>query len=130
MGKYAERDWYIKHSRILIEKYGDVPPPWVYEPRAHPSSICWRMGGGESHVMILGEWLNQQAKSEKERVEYLKKYPPPPAWMKWTARFIYDLGDDSWKKHFDFTPYFEQLKVSGFERVDDFEADYNSDKWI
>jgi len=130
MGKYADREWYKTHSKRLINQYGDVPPPWIYEPRAHPSSICWRMGGGESHVMILWEWMDQQNKNKEERIAYLKKYPPPPMWMKWAAQFIWNLGDESWKLDFDYQPYFIQLKELDFEGVDDFEKDFNDDKWI
>lgn len=130
MGKYAEKEWYLKHSKQLIEKYGDVPPPWIYEPKAHPYNICWRMGGGESHVMVLWEWLDQENKSQGQRIEYLRKYPPPVIWLRWAADFIWELGEDSWEEDFDWLPYFNQLKELGFEGVEDFEKEFNDDKWI
>lgn len=128
MGKYADKEWYKVISKELIEQYGDVPPPWIYEPSAHPYSICWRMGGGESHIMILGEWIDQQDFSEEERIKYCLKYNPPPAWLRWVSRFIWNLKD-SYASNFDFDPYFEKLKALGFQGVDNFEEDFNSDKW-
>lgn len=129
MGKYAKQEWYITHSQKLIAEYGDVPPPWIYESRAHPYSICWRMGGGESHIMILGEWKSQQQFSEEDKINYCKKYNPPPAWLRWVCRFIWNL-EDSYGKNFDFSPYFEKLKSYGFKDVEKFDEDFNSDKWI
>ena len=43
--------WMQKAKDNLVSKYGTVPPPWVLY-NEHPYSICWRMGGGESHMML------------------------------------------------------------------------------
>jgi hypothetical protein len=43
--------WMQKDIELLTAKHGSVPPPWVmYEE--HPHSMCWRMGAGESHMMV------------------------------------------------------------------------------
>ncbi|EAY24586.1 hypothetical protein [Microscilla marina] len=126
MGTYSNQEWYIKAVQQLTTEYGDVPPPWVYSPNGHPYSMEWRMGGGESHIMILGEWLDQQNFDQEARIAYMRKYPPPPRWLQWAARFIWALQTT---KDIDFTPYFEQLKSLGFEGVDNFEEDSNDERW-
>lgn len=88
MGKYGNSEWYLKSSKKLIEKYGDIPPPWVYASNFHPLSMGWRMGGGETHMMILHEWLEQKNLSFGERISYLKKYPFPPRWCEWVIHFL------------------------------------------
>jgi hypothetical protein len=40
----------------FTERMGEVPPPWAEFPDTHPFDICWRMGGGEWHVMVWGHW--------------------------------------------------------------------------
>lgn len=128
MGEYLDEEWYIKLSREYIEKYGAVPPPWIYGPTFHPYSIGWRMGSGETYMMVLSEWLEQQNFSQEQRIAYMKKYPAPPRWFQWVAQFIWQL-DDLETDDFDFTPYFQQLEQLGFEGVADFEKDFNSDQW-
>ncbi|MBW1295145.1 hypothetical protein [Aquimarina litoralis] len=124
MGKYKDAEWYIKSSTALIEKYGDVPPPWIYAPNSHPYSIGWRMGGGESHIMILNEWLDQQDLSFDERIIYLKKYPAPARWYSWIIHFLWDV--DSYKFEApDYIPYFEKLAGLGFKNTKDFHEDFS-----
>ncbi|MEN7549556.1 hypothetical protein AAG747_16655 [Rapidithrix thailandica] len=128
MGKYENTEWYLKESKAYIDQYGEVPPPWMYYPNAHPYSIGWRMGGGESFIMVLHEWLEQQKFTEEERIAYMRKYPPPPRWLEWAASFIWNL-DTVDHPDLDFTPYFEKLEMLGFEGVSDFEKDFNNDQW-
>jgi len=123
MGKYKEKEWYIKASKELIEKYEDIPPPWVYGPNMHPYSIGWRMGGGESHVMILGEWLEQEELSFDDRVNYLKKYPAPPRWYLWIIHFLWDVDTDVLEDA-ECTPYLKQLAELGFAGTKDFSEDF------
>lgn len=128
MGKYSQKDWYLRISKENIEKYGDVPPPWIYGPTMSPYSIGWRMGGGETHIMVLGEWLEQQNYTQEQRIAYVRKYPPPPRWMEWVARFIWHYKDDNWDD-IDYDECFTKLKEFGFEGVDDFEKDLDDDRW-
>lgn len=127
MGKYAKKDWYIKYSSKFIAEYGDVPPPWIYSPDSHPYSLEWRMGGGESHIMVLGEWLDQQNFDEAAKITYAKKYAPPPRWLEWVVHFIWLPHDDY---DVDYAPYLEKLKMLGFEGTDRFEEDMNDDQWL
>lgn len=124
MGKYENDEWYINSSKVLIEKYGDIPPPWIYAPNYHPYSMGWRMGNGESHIMILGEWLEQKALDFNQRVKYLQKYPPPPRWYQWVVDFLWEV--DSWEfDETEFKPYFEKLEQLGFKHTANFENDLN-----
>lgn len=124
MGKYKDAEWYIKSSTALIEKYGDIPPPWIYAPNIHPYSIGWRMGGGETHMIILDEWLDQQNLSFDERITYLKKYPAPARWYSWIIHFLWEV--DSYKFEMpDYIPYFEKLEELGFKNTKDFHKDFS-----
>ncbi len=118
------KPWYLKSSKELIEEYGDIPPPWVYEPNVHPYSICWRMGGGESHLMILGEWLSQQNLNFEQRTAYLLKYPAPARWYQWIVDFLWEI-DSYESEDFDYSPYFEKLEKLGFKNTADFDKDFN-----
>ncbi len=129
MGEYSDREWYIKGVKTLTSQYGDVPPPWVMYPTTHPYSICWRMGGGETHIMILWEWLAQQNWQEQERIAYLKKYMPPPRWLQWAADFLWGLKPWETEEQFDYSSYFKKLETLGFEGVSSFEEDFNNEKW-
>lgn len=122
MGKYKDAEWYIKDSKEFIQKYGDVPPPWIYAPNAHPYSIGWRMGGGETHIMILDEWLDQQDLSFDERVIYLKKYPAPARWYQWIIHFLWEVDSYEFTES-DYIPYFEKLEQLGFKNTKDFHKD-------
>lgn len=121
--------WYQAAIRNNIEKYGDVPPPWIFAPDSHPYSIQWRMGGGETHIMVFSKWFDDNCKSELERITYFKKYPAPPRWLGWMADAIWDL--EPWNEEdFDYTPYFTKLKLAGFEGTDDYERDLNDERWV
>jgi hypothetical protein len=129
MGKYSDTEWYQAELKKYIEKYGDVPPPWVFSPNSHPYSISWRMGAGETYIIVFSEWYGDGYKSEHERISYFKKYPPPPRWLGWMAEAIWNL--DPWDEcELHYTPYFNKLKQSGFEGIDDYEKDLRDEKWI
>jgi len=126
MGKYKDSDWYLKSSKELIQKYGDIPPLWIYAPNFHPYSMGWRMGGGETHMMILNEWLDQKDLNFDERLKYLKKYPFPARWFQWIIYFLW--GVDSYEfEETDYIPYFEKLESFGFNNTSEFKNDFNRD---
>jgi hypothetical protein len=128
MGKYTNTEWYQAALAKHIETYGNVPPPWVFVPDSHPYSMRWRMGAGETHIMVFCDWFDDNCQSEPERISYFKKYPAPPRWLAWMADAIWDL--EPWKEEeFDYTPYFNKLKLAGFEGTDDYEKDLNDEKW-
>ena|GEM_PF-1027808 len=131
MGKYADRDWYIKASKEYIDQHDDVPAPWIICPTFHPYSIGWRMGRGESFMMVWGEWWEQMKLDFDERLAYFRKYPPPPRWFEFTSRELFEL--DPWGRAagdpFDYLPYFEKLTEMGFEGAERIEEDMNDKRW-
>ena len=122
MGEHKNKDWYIKKSSDLTKQYGDVPPPWIIVPNAHPYSIGWRMGSGETHIMVLSEWLDQKQFSLEERITYLHKYPAPPRWYDWIIHFLWKTDTIEFEKN-DYQPYLEKLTQLGFKNTNDFFSD-------
>lgn len=122
--------WQQSEISKFLAEYGAVPPPWVISPDEHPYSICWRMGAGESHVIVWSAWWNGQNYDEAQRIAYFQKWPPPPCWLEWMIDAIWDLrpwesGDD-----FDYTQYFARVESLGFGSREDFESDMNDPKWL
>jgi hypothetical protein len=129
MRPYKQQDWYIKEVEKYLEKYSVVPPPWVYDPESHPYSMQWRMGAGETLIMVFGGWAEDALKTEDERIEYCKKYSPPPRWLAWCADFVWGL--EPWQdENFDYSPYLEKLKNLGFDGTFEYESDLNDEKWL
>lgn len=134
MGEYADCDWYQERLARYTAQYGAVPPPWVFVEDSHPYSIGWRMGEGETLVMVFHEWWEQQNLSEAARVAYFRRWPPPPRWIPWMADAIWDLrpweteseaGDE-----FDYAPYYARLTALGFAGVEDVDRDLDDEKWL
>ena len=123
MGKYAKEEWYKRRLADYKAQYGEVPPPWIHAKNSHPYSIRWRMGEGETLMMVFYEWWEEQKWSEAERVAYFRKWPPPPRWIPWMADRIWDL--QSWESagQFDYARYYPRLKQFGFQGVEDIERE-------
>ena len=120
MGKYAGEEWYLRKLSSYLNEYGEVPPPWVYEPAEHPYSGFWRMGGGQDHIMVLGEWSSNL--SFDERVAYLKRHPTRPRWYEWFAGFLWEqdtFGDDA---------VYDKLTALGFKNLDQVEIDLDREE--
>lgn len=130
MGEYADEKWYLDHVASMVESHGDMPPPWIYLEDSHPYSMAWRMGSGETHVMAFGEWWEQQDKTVDERVQYFRKWPPPPRWLAWMVDAVWDLEPWESEDEFDYTPYLEKLKNLGFEGTDDYESDLDNEEYL
>ena len=126
MGEYKNSEWYIKLRDEQIERYGDVAPPWVCYPNSHPYSIGWRMGSGETHIMVLNEWFDEKKFNYEERLSYLKKYPAPPRWYMWIVDFLLEIDTTEFEEK-DYFPYFEKLKALGFKNTDNFMEDLERD---
>lgn len=129
MQRYTGEAWYLDHIAEMFEQYGDFPPPWVYVENSHPYSIGWRMGDGESHLMAFGEWWAQENKTLDQRIQYFRKWPPPPRWCAWMAEVIWDLHPWEGTEEFDYSPYFGQLKAMGFDGTDEYLADLDNDTY-
>ncbi|KFX91023.1 hypothetical protein O988_07947 [Pseudogymnoascus sp. VKM F-3808] len=102
----------------MTVEYGDVPPPYFLYPGVHPFSICWRMGSGETHWMVFGAWWERQEAvwNEEQKIEYFRKYPPPPLWLAWTVRLLWlpedeELSPDPLES--DYSAYFAKAEALG-----------------
>lgn len=130
----SEAEWVESRITELLGEHGAVPPPWFAFPDTHPYSICWRMGTGESHVMVFNAWWDRRKidLSESQRVAYFRKWPPPPRWLTWMIDVIWDLRpwelDDP--DAFDYSPYFDKVERLGFGSEADFDRDMNDPKWL
>ncbi len=111
----------------LATQYGTVPPPWIMYDE-HPYSICWRMGGGESHRMLWWEWWPEQGLTEDERIEYFRRWPPPHCWLPHLIEAVW--GVDVWEERDSLAPYFERTAVLGFGGQIDYEHDLADPKWL
>ena len=125
MGNYKNKTWYIELRDKDIEEFGDVPPPWVKYPTYHPYSMGWRMGSGETHLMVLNEWFDAQKFTFEERLVYVKKYPCSPMWYGWIVHFLLEVDTIEFYEEEEYFPYFEKLKELGFKDTDKFVEDLN-----
>ena len=113
----------------FLEKYGSVPPPWFIFPDTHPFDITWRMGNGETHIMIWETWWERQGYSEEERISYFQKWTPPPRWLEWMIGAIWDiipLENDE----IQFFPFFQRVQNLGFGTKEEFDEDISDPKWL
>lgn len=130
----SEPEWVENRIALLVTEHGAVPPPWFMFPDTHPYDICWRMGAGESHVMVFGVWWDRQKHvlAETERIEYFRRWPPPPRWLTWMMDAIWDLAphelDDP--DSFDYAPFFAQVEALGFGTQAEFQRDLEDPKWL
>ena len=60
--------------------HGVVRPPWARYPSLPAGCIGWRMGDGESWLVVWQAWLERQTWSRDERIAYLRRYPAPKTW--------------------------------------------------
>ncbi len=87
------------------------------------------MGDGETLIMVFGEWRESEAKHFDARIEYFRKWPPPPRWLPWVADFLWDLEPWEAADEFDYKPFFLKLAELGFPGEDDYDHDLNDEKW-
>ena len=119
--------WMPAEIDRLTAAYGTVPPPWVVFPE-HPYSICWRMGGGESHLMVWWAWWPLQGFDEAQKVTYFRRWPPPPCWLPFLIEAVW--GIEAAEDADDLGPYFERTRALGFGGREDYERDLDDPKWL
>jgi len=119
--------WMQEKIDALVAAHGTVPPAWaVYDE--HPYSICWRMGGGESHQMLWWEWWQQQGFTEEQKVTYFRRWPPPHCWLAFLIEAVW--GVDTVEEEGNLSPYFERVEALGFGTEQDYERDLEDPKWL
>ncbi len=123
-------DWMEPEIARLTAKHGAVPPPWVPFPDTHPYDICWRMGAGESHVMLWAKWWDDQRFDEASRIEYFRRWPPPPRWLGWMIDAIWDIEPSDDDGEAARSPYYARVEALGFGSRFDYEKDLDDPKWL
>jgi hypothetical protein len=113
-------------DRFLAE-HGAVPPPWAVF-NEHPYRIAWRMGAGESHLMMWWAWWEQQAFIEQQKVDYFRRWPAPHCWLAFVIEALW--GVDTYAEQDHLAPYFERLVALGFGSQQDYERDLDDPKWL
>ncbi|EZH75237.1 hypothetical protein ATO12_00230 [Aquimarina atlantica] len=127
MGKYSDDEWYLKEKEKYISEYGEIPPHWIVFPDSHPYSIMWRMGAGETFVMVFSNWFEDNYKEEKNRIDFFLKYPPPPRWMETMASYIWE---EIPMEDFEKSKYLERIKELGFSGTEKYLSDLEDPKWL
>lgn len=88
----AER-WLDEAIAEEVRKHGTLLPPWLRYPDIHPYDLFWRMGAGESYVMMFGRW--SERRSRDEWIAYLRAHAPiPSAWVEWAAACLDPDAED------------------------------------
>jgi hypothetical protein len=67
-----------------VAEHRAIRPPWVAFPGVHPFDIAWRMGAGETHLLLWWHW--SQGRTRAEIVGTITNYGDVPAdWACWAA---------------------------------------------
>ncbi len=66
-------NWKKKFIEETLDKFGEMPAPWIYQPGCHPYSIGWRMGAGESYMMYIWDWIEEQNWTLSEKAEFFQE---------------------------------------------------------
>lgn len=87
--------WYTGSLADGLDANGDIPPPWARYPEIPFGSIGWRMGSGESWLMLWWRWLEDQPADRESRRDYLRRHPPAPRpWANAVASVLLLRADD------------------------------------
>lgn len=80
-------------ERELLEQGRATPlPPWQRYPDIPRYSIGWRMGGGESYLMVFWRWYERLSRDEK--LAYFRELAPIPVeWVDWVGMQL-EEGED------------------------------------
>ena len=75
-------------------------PPWVKHPNIPYFSIGWRMGEGESYIIVWQSWAKSM--NESQLLIYFAQYKPIPVeWLNWVA-YHFGFEDDILSDQEDF----------------------------
>jgi hypothetical protein len=111
-GPNPDSERYASRIGKLVERFGEVPPPWACYPRVHPYDIHWRMGGGEDYCCLFSTWASSRAWSPEDRIAYVRRWHPPFSWLEWVAWFLWpeDAPEDGGEPSDD---HFAKMEASG-----------------
>ena len=105
-----------------VKAHGEVRPPWRVCPGEHPYSLCWRMGGGEWHIMVWDHWWKSLALDEDAALNYFRRWGLDAAWLAWAGHVVWPSVDE-----FDDDAVVKKLEGAGIGRYDDWAAAFNAD---
>jgi hypothetical protein len=75
---------------VELERFGELAPLWIKYPDISRFSIGWRMGSGESYVMMFGAWTDGWTR--EQRLEHALRYGPVP--VAWSDMFREESDDE------------------------------------
>ena len=82
-------------AAAVAEQGGELEPPWSRFPWISRYSIGWRMGSGESYMMLWSDFVDERFETAEEALEYLRRHPPAPrTWADWIAHWLGQLERD------------------------------------
>lgn len=88
----------------------------------------------ESYSSIFTGWWEKQRHEwdEAQRIDYFRKWPPPPRWLTWMLDVVWDL--EPWEltdpEFFDYSEYFRRAEELGFGTEKEYQLDLDDDKWL
>lgn len=97
-----------------LSEHGCVRPPWVRFPDTHPFDIAWRMGAGETHVMLWSAW--EQDIDAARCIAAIQRHGAVPAdWAWWAAEAAGLVDTDDAEEIYDlpFAEVCRQLATVG-----------------
>lgn len=96
----AREQWIEEAITKELAERKDLLPPWLKYPDIPKFSIGWRMGGGESYLMIWEAWAKKLDQSQL--LAYFDRYKPIPVnWLNWVSYF-FGFDDDLSLENEDF----------------------------
>ena len=74
--------------------------------------------------MVFGAWWERQkdGMDEAQRIEYFRKFPPPPVWLTWMIELIWVPEDEEFEldpNEADRSSYFKRTEELGFGTEDE-----------
>lgn len=97
----AREQWIEAAIAKELAERKDLLPPWLKYPDIPNFSIGWRMGGGESYIMMWQSWAKKL--DQNQLLAYFAQYQPIPVdWLTWVSYF-FGFDDDIFSDGKDFS---------------------------
>jgi len=120
----------LEQVNKLIAEHGSVPPPFWAIKDVLPSSICWRMGGGEDFACFFSKWWHLQELTEAQKIAYFRQWVPPHAWLEWMIEHLWgELPISGPARSAALHKRFERSAALGFGSQEDFFLDESNPKY-
>jgi hypothetical protein len=84
--------------------------------------------------MVFNRWWDREKGNwdEAQRIEYFRRWPPPPRWLTWMIDVIWDLNplESENPEEFDYSLYFARTELLGFGTQAEYEKDLDDPRWL